>query len=60
MHCMPDSWRLELQAVRLALPRRFHLAAVVGDDEAIRLDPASVTPRTAFWDRRFEAGSPVF
>ena len=60
MQCIPDSWRFELQAVRLALARRFHLAAVVGDDEAIRLDPASVMPRTVFWNRRFEAGSPVF
>src|SRR5258705_3665359 len=29
----------ELHAVRLALARRFQLAAVVGDDEAVRLHP---------------------
>jgi acyl-CoA synthetase (AMP-forming)/AMP-acid ligase II len=44
----------ELQAVRLALARRFRLAAVVGDDEAVRLDPLPLLRRSRDW---FEPGS---
>jgi acyl-CoA synthetase (AMP-forming)/AMP-acid ligase II len=39
----------ELKAARLALARRFQLAAVVGDDEAVRLDPLPLLRPSGDW-----------
>jgi acyl-CoA synthetase (AMP-forming)/AMP-acid ligase II len=46
----------ELKAARLALARRFHLAAVVGDDEAVRLDHLPLLRPSGDW---FEPGAAI-